>query len=985
MYLHKRFQQGLLALATSFVVASAGAAPPSAGPVGTLASALGNLPMAQATASKPIAVRANAVALSQPVSTIPATPFRDVDPNAELTGPGNPMVKKASIKGMLLPYGEPDGAIQSGGNAPFVMPPTLANFEGMSNAANGQLFGGFLSPPDTNGDVGKSQYVQTVNLAVQVFRLDGTPLTAPFKMSSLFAALGAGNICATDDDGDPIVLYDHLADRWFISQFALTPPFHQCVAVSQTGDATGAYYVYDFVMPNNLANDYPHFGVWPDAYYMTDNQFNASLTAFEGAGVFAYDRAKLLVGDPTASYIYFNQPAALGIGGQLPSDLDGAPPPAGAGNIFAMITSNELGDPGGDGMRLWEFKPNFANPPASTYTELTTELAPIPVAAFDNATPAGRADVPQPPPQISVDTIADRLMHRLQYRNFGTHESLIASHTVDVSGNATLPVFRAGVRWYEFRRVGGSGNPWTVHDQGTHDPADGLNLNRWMPSAALDRQGNLAIGFSSANATAPLGYPSIRYAGKLASDPVGGGLAQGEAIGIQGTRSQNSTGSRWGDYAALSVDPVDDCTFYFTTEYYGTAPPACSATTCWQTRVVSFRYPSCAAAPLAGTIQGVVSNSVTGLPVAGVVVYAGNGYAGTTDATGNYSITIPAGAYNMATVKSGYTPGTAAGVAVPAGGRVTRSFQITGVPDLSLLALRTFSDSGSGGNGNGVFDVDECAAITVFASNNGGGSATNTQGVLSTTTPQATVTAATSSFGTILPGGLASNSTPFAIQTSPSFVAGLPVDFSLALTSNEGNWVETFSVPTGTQANAPVAFSATGPVPVPDNNPAGAFLNVPVAGLTTPVSKVTVSVRLTQTWIGDFVIRLASPDNSVVLLAAAIGGANNQSDNLGTDCPAGSNDFIFDDAAATSVGAIVAGTSNLAGTFRPAEPLAGFNGKFGAAANGNWQLRVVDTAGADTGAIECVTLNIDGFVSTAGPCLARPDNLFENGFEDPVR
>ena len=151
------------------------------------------------------------------------------------------------------------------------------------------------------------------------------------------------------------------------------------------------------------------------------------------------------------------------------------------------------------------------------------------------------------------------------------------------------------------------------------------------------------------------------------------------------------------------------------------------------------------------------------------------------------------------------------------------------------------------------------------------------------------------------------------------------------------------------------------------------------------MSKITASVRLTQTWIGDFVIRLASPDGTVVLLASQIGGANNNADNLGVDCPAGVNDFIFDDAAATSVTSIAAGTNNRAGTYRPAEPLAGFQGKFGPQANGNWQLRVVDVAAGDTGAIQCVTLNIDGFVSTAGPCSAPPtDNLFANGFEDPV-
>lgn len=981
MHLHTRFQRGLLALATSALVAGAGATTPTAN-LGPIIAGVGSSVSAQSSALKPIAVRANAVALSRPVSQIAMEqPRLDFDPTVEGRAPKNPFLRKAPLKA-ALPYGDPDGAISGGGLAPAVMPPTIVNFEGMNNTANGSLFGFTVSPPDTNGDIGRAHYVQTVNLAVQIFNINGTPLTAPFKMSSLFAALGDGNICATDDDGDPIVLYDHLADRWMISQFALTPPFHQCIAISQSGDPAGAYFVYDFVMPNNYANDYPHFGVWPDAYYMTDNQFNASLTAFTGAGVFAFDRTKMLVGDPSATYVYFDQPATLGIGGQLPSDLDGPPPPAGTGNIFAMFTANEFGDPGGDGIRLWEFKPNFGTPANSTYTEITSEAAPIPVLPFDPSSPTGRGDVGQPGTTVRLDTISDRLMYRLQYRNFGTHESLAVNHTVNVGTGVTTTTYRAGVRYYELRRVGGPGNPWTIHEQATHAPAD--TVNRWMASAALDRAGNLAVGYSVSDAISV--FPGIRVAGRLVGDPPGG-LAQGEATIIAGSRVQTSPQNRWGDYSMMGVDPVDDCTFWYTTEYYSTpAPPTCGAAPqCWQTRIASFRYPSCPAAPIPGSISGVVTNSATGLPVPGVTVSAGNGYAGTTNAGGNYTIIIPAGTYSMATAKTGYTAGSASGVAVQVGERVSRNFQIGGVPILALDSL-TNDDSGTGGNGNGTIDFDECSIITTFALNSGGGFATNTQGVLTTTTPNVTVTSPNASFGTISPGSLNSNATPFVIQTSPSFLAGIPLDFSLALTAAEGNWVQTFSLPSGSPANAPVAFPATGPAAIPDNNPAGNSLNIPVAGLVSPVSKVTVSVRLTQTWIGDFVIRLASPDNTVVLLASQIGGPNNSADNLGTDCPAGTNDFIFDDSAAASVTTVAAGTNNRAGTFRPAEPLAGFSGKFGAAANGNWQLRVVDVAQGDIGNIECVTLNIDGYVSTAGLCGGPPsDDLFANGFEDVVR
>ena len=974
MHLHTRFQRGLLALATSALVASAGATTPTA-TVGPITTAISSTAAAQPEWFKPIAVRANAVGVSRPVWQLAQEqPHLDFDPMVEGRAPKNPLLKKAPLK-PTLPYADRDAAISGGGLAPAVMPPTIVNVEGMNNTANGALFGFTVSPPDTNGDIGRTHYVQTVNLAVQVFNINGTPLTAPFKMSSLFTALGASNICATDDDGDPIVLYDHLADRWMISQFALTAPFHQCIAISQTGDPTGAYYVYDFIMPGNNANDYPHFGVWPDAYYMTDNQFNASLTAFTGAGVFAYDRSKMLVGDPTATYIYFDQPAALGIGGQLPSDLDGPPPPAGTGNIFAMFTANEFGDPGGDGMRLWEFVPDFDTPANSAYTEITSAAVPIPVLPFDPNSPTGRGDVGQPGTTARLDTISDRLMYRLQYRNFGTHESLAVNHTVNVGTGITTATYRAGVRYYELRRVGGPGNPWTIHEQATHAPAD--TVNRWMASAALDRAGNLAVGFSVSDSISV--FPGIRVAGRLVGDPPGG-LAQGEGTIIAGSRVQTSTGSRWGDYSMMGVDPVDDCTFWFTTEYYSTpAPPTCGAATqCWQTRIASFRYPTCAAAPLPGTIQGRVTNAITGQAVGGVVVQAGNGYAGTTDSTGNYSVFIPGGTFNMTTIKTGYSAGTASGVVVPVGGRVTRNFQIQGVPDLNLAAL-SFSDAGPGGNNNGVIDIDECVAVTVPATNDGGAPATSIVGTLSSSTTNVTVPTNVQSYGTINPGAAGSPAAPFIVQTGTNFVPGTPISTLLGLVATEGSWSQSYTLATGSPAGAPVPFAATGPVPIPDNNPAGATLNIPVAGLAGPIGKVTVSLRITHTFNGDIAISLISPDTTQVVLSQNRGGSG---DNFGADCPASANDTTFDDAAAT---AIAAGTAPFIGSFRPDQPLAAFNGKTGAAANGNWRLFVVDNAGADVGNIECVTVNIDGYAATSAGCSApQGDDLFANGFEDPV-
>ncbi len=386
---------------------------------------------------------------------------------------------------------------------PNVLPVPMQSFDGVSSDDNAAAYGVRKVPPDTNGDVGPTQYVQTVNILFRVFTKTGTPLTAPTKMSSVFAAAGITGVCATTDRGDPIALYDPLADRWLLSQFAFasdsnTPPFHQCIAISQTGDASGAYFAYDFIVPRDNFPDYPHFGVWPDAYYMTDNQFDVS-GFFTGVGAFAFDRVKMLAGDSTATFIYFNQEEPRE-GGQLPSDMDGLnPPPPGTPNYFCRFTSAMFGDPEGDGVKIFEFHADFATPANSTFTLQQN----LPAAAFDPR--AHSRSIEQPPPAdatMYLDQIQDRLMHRVQYRNFGARDSLTLNHTVNVSGvnPTTAATHQAGIRYYDLRRATPGTGLFTVGDQGTFSPDAGngaTGINRWMGSAAQDNQGNLAVGYST--------------------------------------------------------------------------------------------------------------------------------------------------------------------------------------------------------------------------------------------------------------------------------------------------------------------------------------------------------------------------------------------------------------------------------------------------------------------------------------------------------
>ena len=440
------------------------------------------------------------------------------------------------------------------------MPTTDQNFNGMQ-------FPGVscnCAPPDTNGEVGTTQYVQIVNEGFQVFdKTTGASLLGPSGISTIWG--GFGGVCESNGNGDPVVMYDQLADRWIISQFAgVSVPTDECVAVSTTGDATGSYHRYGFHLGSNFF-DYPHLSVWPDGYYMSMNVFNSSGTSFLGPQPFAFDRTKMLAGLP-ATFITTGITGGPAEETYLPADLDGDTlPPAGAPATFVEW-------PGGGTYKLFHFHADFATPANSSFTV----FANPPAAGFTQLCALTRSCVPQSGTTSRLDAIADRLMFRLAYRNFGTHEAVVGNYTVS-SGSV------AGIRWFELRNV--TNGPVTVNQESTYQPD---STWRWMGSAAMDRDGNIAIGYSASSATI---FPQLRYAGRLATDPLNV-LGQGEATLFAGTGSQTGTGSRWGDYAALTVDPVDDCTFWFTSEYYTT-----TTSFNWRTRIGSFRFPTCGGSP----------------------------------------------------------------------------------------------------------------------------------------------------------------------------------------------------------------------------------------------------------------------------------------------------------------------------------------------------------------------------------------------------
>ncbi len=763
-------------------------------------------PLQEPSDPKPISVQAENFAVSPPLRDIAsdsASVETDVR-NEEDESAENRSVREVTAAALARAQQTSAAETMRRDTAMQLLAPTLnipapsLTFEGLGRTENIAAGFGNLSPPDTNGDVGPNHYVQQTNLLVRVWNKAGVPLTAPFRLSSLFAPLGGQ--CAQPDNGDPIVLYDQLSDRWMLSQFAFASqtaaPYHQCIAISKTPDPTGAYFLYDFITAGNEFPDYPHLGVWPDGYYMMVHQFTLG-GPFNGTGAYAFNRLKMLAGDPTANYIYFNLNLAShpeAIGGSLPSDADGLrPPPPGRPNTFVYFTTTEFGDPA-TGLRLFDFHADFTTPALSTFTERpeSTYPAPLPVAPFSLITPAGRRDVPQPAPAAGVttalDAIADRLMHRLQYRNRGGFETLVLTHTVGAPGSSVFGTFRAGVRYYELRRTLPGGN-FVVQEQATFAPADGVS--RWLGSVAEDHQGNLAVGYNvSSGAAGGNVFPGIRYAGRLVSDPPGG-LFQGENTIVTGTGVQLSTGNRWGDYSALAVDPSDDCTFWYTSEYYTAAGQAAS-TVGWQTRVGRFKFAECTPADQ-GTLSGTITYCDTGAPVVGALVQVSDGHTGVTLADGSYSIKLAPGSYTVQVDASSVSCASSApaGLSITNGNTTNYSTCLTGTPKFNVN-----SSNISGGNGDTVINANECNSMVVDVQNAGCAGATNVSAVLSTTTPGVTVQQPNSPYPNVPHGTGGSNTVPFEFSTSAAFVCGTPINFTLTLTTAQGVFVTNFSKPT---------------------------------------------------------------------------------------------------------------------------------------------------------------------------------------------
>lgn len=685
------------------------------------------------------------------------------------------------------------GPIQTAPGAQASAPTaTGVNFEGI-----GVGLGGFMpsgNPPDVNGRVGPTQFVQWNNTSFAVFnKTTGALEYGPAAGNTLFQSLGG--VCAEHNDGDPVVSYDILAGRWVISQFAVGGPTtsgysHQCIAVSTTEDATGEYYVYDFVTDQVNFVDYPHTGVWPDGYYMSAHVFSATPIevhppvappgAFLEGRIYVFERQKMINGQP-ARMQSANLPAEFGF---LPADLDSLTPPP-AGEPEFVIGPNFVNTIQTDTFRVmvtWDPAPAIV-PTAGT--PILDGIDNAPCVSGQNS-PA-RDCVPEPSPAAPtdyLDNLSGHYMYRLAYRNQGTQAA--ADESLVVSGTTLGSEPNHGApRWFEFRNTGSNTATPTLFQAGTYDPDTNY---RWMPSIAMDKDRNMALGYSKSSTTTK---PSIYVTGRLAADTAG---TMGAELEMQaGIGVQQGGGNRWGDYTAMTLDPIDQCTFYYTNEYLKT-----DGAFNWSTRIAAFKFPTCqSAAGLYGLVTGKITSAETGAPISGVRVALDNGYAGASDDNGVYTIIVLAGSYTATAADparncASAAPATAP-VALQGGATITQDFAMTGT---SKIEANGFTIDDSLGNRNGIVNRAECVKLQLNVKNNGCATEKAISAKLTTKTAGVTVTDGDSTYPDMAIDENATNAKAFKISVADSFVCGTDVALSLDLTYASGTKSIPFTIPT---------------------------------------------------------------------------------------------------------------------------------------------------------------------------------------------
>lgn len=855
-----------------------------------------------------------------------------------------PMDEKAP--GSTAMYPDPLAAKQSA-----YVTRTNRGFETPLLNQDGQGFTG-VNPPDPVLDVGKNYIIQSINggggaLFEILDKVTGARVAGPISMGTL----GTGQ-CATGL-GDPIILYDNAAERWFMQEFSDSGNF-MCFYISQTDDpVSGGWYHYGF---NDTAfPDYPHFGIWPSAYFGAAN--NSSRP------VYAFDRDNMLIGATARPMQKFSLVSLAGYGFQAatPADWDQMPgtfvPPSGAPGIILRHVdeeahSNFTDRPGLDILEMIEFVVDWDTPANSAINNINIDFSDF-NSCFDNFT--SFATVPQPNSGSKLDAIREVILNRLQYINFGSHESLVGVLPTNIT-DACSPV-QAGLRWFELRRTGGLGGSWSLYQEGTYADLTATTENRLVGGISMDSAGNMALAYSMTDTdTANPVSASIKYTGRLASDPLGV-MSQTEADFVIGSGA--NTSGRWGDYAAMAVDPIDACTYYFTGEYQTGSN--------WSTRVSAVKFDAC------GEPGFVFSSSGTNFEVCNAIgpVYktstvnigAISGYAD--DVTLSFSPALPAeiaGVFsaNPVTVGNSFDVDfTVSDTAAEGSYTATVLGTAPGATDRTLDVN---------------FDVVNTLPVAVNLTSPTD-SATDVTGSAINYTWDA-VAGASEYTIEISDTADFSNIIEFATVSTNSYTATVPL-----ASSTEHFWrVSTANICGVGETSAEFSFTTSTLVcfsvnsAIPDNSLAGLNTTLSVAD-SGELSSLDVTVDATHTWVGDLKFTLSKDGSDVVLMdrpgrsGSGYGCSSNDVSATFTD----SSSVPVEDECASPAPAIT-------GDLQPEEPLSGF---IGTEFSGEWTFNASDNASGDTGALTevCFIPSIATPSCDPAPPVGDPDIIWFNGFQ----
>jgi len=575
------------------------------------------------------------------------------------------------VKRVELPYSGPiPEDLPLGPVVRATAPAPIANFVGLDLTGFGSGY-----PPDTNGDVGPNYFIQSVNSSIGIYdKLTGTRVVG-LSLNTFMRQGNFGNVCDTSNRGDPVVLYDTFEDRWIITDFAFTttgndvnnpPGMFQCFAASKTSDpVSGGWNFYSFNTTGGFG-DYGKFSIWPDGLYATFNMFNYVASAgFQNVRVAALNKTQMYAGNPSVQIVSFDLPSSEFT--VLPSNarLQSGTPPVGTPNLYSVVWQFT------NVISVYKFKADWNNISLSSFTGPFDTIAPASWASAPSTVPASGGN--------ANDTLQPRLMVQNQYTNIGGVESLWNSHTVLGGAGQASP------RFYQVNVTGGTIAASTTQAF-THSP--NATINRYMPSVAVDRSGNMAMVYSASSSTLST---AVRYAGRLAADALNT-LPQTEQSLFEGPGAQTFS-NRWGDYSSMTLD-VDGCTFWMTTEYYATVSVASN----WQTRIGSFKFPSCTALSTFGTLSGTVTLSPGGTPISGATVTFGSRTA-TTNASGVYTFSnLPAGTYHglSAAAVGDNTSATVNNLVITGGATTTQNFALTAASAAACLVDTSMADFQAG-------------------------------------------------------------------------------------------------------------------------------------------------------------------------------------------------------------------------------------------------------------------------------------------------